>query len=242
MIPARRDRTTRVVNLRKDPYDMYIGRAGRGQNGYFGNPFRLGKQSRGATIERYRDYFLNRLRSDEQFARRVRELKGKTLGCFCRPHSCHGDVIAAYLDTPVRLAVVGSRTFNDYSLMREVLGRFEIAEVISGGARGADALALDSAGTALRHGSQSDPRASLGPPCQGYAHKRGLSVRVFPADWDRHGRSAGFLRNRRIVAAADEVVAFWDGRSKGTRHAVELARTSGKVVYVHGPTTWSEPS
>ena len=205
-------RRTRVVNLRKDKYDVYIGRAGRGQDGYFGNPFPLGKQPRGATIERYREYFLNRLRTDEQFARRIRELKGKTLGCFCKPHPCHGDVIAQYLDAPVRLAVVGSRTFNDYALMCEVLGRFEIIEVISGGARGADALA------------------------ERYAHERGLPIRVFPADWDTHGKSAGFLRNREIMAAADEVVAFWDGRSSGTQHAIELARTSGKVVYIHGPT------
>jgi len=80
------DRRTWVVNLRKDRYDVYVGRAGRGEDGYFGNPFPLGEQSRGATIERYRGYFLNRLRTDEQFARRVRALKGKTLGCFCKPH------------------------------------------------------------------------------------------------------------------------------------------------------------
>jgi len=164
-------RRTRVVNLRKDRYDVYIGRAGRGQDGYFGNPFPLGEQPRGATIERYRGYFLNRLRTDEQFARRVRALKGKTLGCFCKPHPCHGDVIAEYLDTPVRLAVVGSRTFNDYAFMCGVLGRFEIREIVSGGARGADALA------------------------ERYARGRGLPVRVFPADWDTHGNSAGFLRN-----------------------------------------------
>ena len=112
----------------------------------------------------------------------------------------------------MRLAVVGSRTFNDYALMCAVLDRFEIIEIISGGARGADALA------------------------ERYAHERRLPITVFPADWDAHGKSAGFLRNREIVAAADEVVACWDGRSRGTRHAIELARTSGKVVYVHGPT------
>ena len=196
----------------------------------------LEQRSRGATIERYRGYFLDRLRTHEQFARRVRELKGKTLGCFCKPHPCHGDVIADYLDTPVRLAVVGSRTFRDYALMCEVLGRFEITEVVSGGARGADALALDSAGAALRHGSQSDPRASLGPPCRGYAHERGLPIKVFPADWGTHGESAGFVRNHAIVAAADEVVAFWDCRSRGTQHAIELTRRSGKVVSVHEPT------
>ena len=205
------DGKTRVVNLRQEGYDVYIGRAGRGQDGYFGNPFPLGRQGRGATIERYRGYFLNRLRTDERFARRVRELKGQTLGCFCKPHPCHGDVIAEYLDKPVRLAVVGSRTFRDYAFLRNVLGQFRIAEIISGGARGADSLA------------------------ERYAHERGLPIRVFPADWDTHGKAAGFLRNRTIVAAADEVAAFWDGRSRGTEHTIGLARTSGKVVCVHWP-------
>jgi len=205
-------RRTRVVNLRKDKYDVYIGRAGRGQDGYFGNPFPLGSQPRGATIEKYRGYFLDRLRTDERFARRVRALKGKTLGCFCKPHPCHGDVIAEYLDKPVRLAVVGSRTFNDYALMRDVLGQFQITEIVSGGARGADALA------------------------ERYANERGLPIKVFPAEWHRHGRSAGMIRNRTIVATADEVAAFWDGCSEGTRHAIGLARTGGKVVYIHGPT------
>ena len=216
------DGKTRVVNLRQEDYDVYIGRAGRGQDGYFGNPFPLGRQSRGATIERYRGYFLNRLRTDERFARRVRELKGHTLGCFCKPHPCHGDVIAEYLDKPVRLAVVGSRTFRDYAFMRDVLGQFQITEIVSGGARGADSLA------------------------ERYAHERGLPIRVFPAEWDRHGRlfpaewnrhgkAAGMIRNREIVAAADEVVAFWDGRSRGTQQAIEFARACGKVVYIHRP-------
>jgi len=91
--------TTKVVNLRVSDYDVYIGRAGRGQDGYFGNPFPLQNgESRGATIERYRKYFYNRLKTDPEFFRRVHELKGKTLGCFCKPHACHGDVIAEYLN------------------------------------------------------------------------------------------------------------------------------------------------
>ncbi|GHV00874.1 hypothetical protein FACS1894159_07630 [Bacteroidia bacterium] len=78
---------------------MYIGRAGRGQDGYFGNPFRLeAGEPRGATIDRYRIWLYERLASDTEFKRRVQELRGKTLGCFCKPDPCHGDVIAEYLD------------------------------------------------------------------------------------------------------------------------------------------------
>ena len=91
---------TNAVNIRySDYYDVYIGRAGKGQDGYFGNPFRLrASDGRGATIERYRKYFHDRLETDPEFKRRIHELKGKTLGCFCKPYACHGDVIAEYLN------------------------------------------------------------------------------------------------------------------------------------------------
>ena len=90
---------TRAVNLRLEPYDVYIGRAGGRRDGYFGNPFKIGLDgNRFQVIEKYRVYFLGRLSSDATFRKRVRELKGKTLGCFCKPDICHGDVIVAYLD------------------------------------------------------------------------------------------------------------------------------------------------
>ncbi|GHT54460.1 hypothetical protein FACS189451_09680 [Bacteroidia bacterium] len=90
---------TKVVNIRTSGYDVYVGRAGKGQDGYFGNPFRLrADEERGATIERYKKYFYERLETDPEFRRQIHELKGKTLGCFCKPYPCHGDVIAEYLD------------------------------------------------------------------------------------------------------------------------------------------------
>lgn len=91
---------TRVVNIRQEDYDVYIGRAGRGMDGYFGNPFRIEiGMARGNTLEKYRDYFYNRLRTDTEFNKRINELQGKTLGCFCKPFPCHGDIIKEYLDT-----------------------------------------------------------------------------------------------------------------------------------------------
>ncbi len=91
---------TRVVNLKQESYDVYIGRAGKSQSGYFGNPFKLSKgEPRGATIEKYRVYFYNRIKTDPEFKKRVLELKGKVLGCFCKPYPCHGDVIAEYLNS-----------------------------------------------------------------------------------------------------------------------------------------------
>ncbi len=92
---------TTVIHIRDSkPGDIYIGRPGKGESGYFGNPFPLKwGDSRGSTIERYRAYFLKRIENDKEFRRRVLELKGKRLYCFCKPHPCHGDVIAEWLNS-----------------------------------------------------------------------------------------------------------------------------------------------
>ncbi len=90
---------TVVVNIHKEPFDVYIGRRGRGQDGYFGNPFRIGPGiSREDAVERFERYFTDRIERDSEFKRRVLELRGKTLGCFCKPTACHGDVIADWLN------------------------------------------------------------------------------------------------------------------------------------------------
>jgi Domain of unknown function (DUF4326) len=91
--------TTRVVNLRDGvPYDVYIGRVGQGQiDGYFGNPF--SKASRHANVVRFKDYFYERIERDPEYKARVLALKGKTLGCFCKPLQCHGDIIAAWVNS-----------------------------------------------------------------------------------------------------------------------------------------------
>jgi hypothetical protein len=90
---------TKVVNIKHSRYDIYCGRAGKGQDGYFGNPFRVGIDgTRDECIIKYRNYFGRRMLMDNQFAKRIHELKDKTLGCFCKPKPCHVDVIAEYLD------------------------------------------------------------------------------------------------------------------------------------------------
>lgn len=89
---------TRVVNLRRSEFDVYIGRAGHGQDGYFGNPFPVSKYGLDA-LPRFRHYFATRLEVDPEFRRRVLALRGKKLGCFCKPRPCHGDVIAEWIDS-----------------------------------------------------------------------------------------------------------------------------------------------
>lgn len=92
---------TTVIHIRDSrPDDIYIGRAGHNKDGYFGNPFPLKKgDPRGSTISKYKAYFLERINSDSTFRERVLALKDKRLVCFCKPHPCHGDVIAEWVDS-----------------------------------------------------------------------------------------------------------------------------------------------
>jgi hypothetical protein len=90
---------TEVVNIRDNmPFDVYIGRAGHGYDGYFGNEFGGDGVPRTEAIAKYRQAFKARIRVDAQFREAVHALRGKRLGCFCKPLPCHGDVIVDYLD------------------------------------------------------------------------------------------------------------------------------------------------
>ena len=96
---------TKVVNLYKDKYDIYIGRAGKGREGYFGNPIAKVVCPKCKIIHKNKDslpcfeeYLYWKLNSDSEFKSRFLELEGKTLGCFCKPKDCHGDVIIKVLN------------------------------------------------------------------------------------------------------------------------------------------------
>ncbi len=82
---------TTVVNIKKtDEFDVYIGRGS-----IWGNPFRIGRDgTRENVIKKYKSYILNR----EDLMNQLHKLKGKTLGCFCSPFHCHGDVLADLAD------------------------------------------------------------------------------------------------------------------------------------------------
>lgn len=89
---------TRVVHYRKEKYDVYIGRPGK-----WGNPFTHLKTktqaefqvaTRQESIDKYREYLL----SNKELMAELCTLKGKTLGCWCKPKSCHGDVIVDVIE------------------------------------------------------------------------------------------------------------------------------------------------
>jgi hypothetical protein len=112
----------------------------------------------------------------------------------------------------MKLAVVGSRDFKDEYLFKywleKYLFRFDNLEIVSGGAKGADTMA------------------------ENFAAYHGLKLKVFPALWSVHGKSAGFKRNADIWDYADMGIAFWDGESKGTKHSLELASERMKYLQV----------
>jgi hypothetical protein len=76
-----------VVHCKKDQYDVYIGRPS-----IWGNPFKIGRDGkRGECIELYKGWIAKK---SELQAKAKKELKGKILGCWCKPRACHGDVLA----------------------------------------------------------------------------------------------------------------------------------------------------
>lgn len=94
---------TKVVNLTKEPCDVKICRKnGKIESppneGCFGNPFTVKEYGREGCIERYKKYFECRIKNDSDFREAILSLKGKVLGCFCKPLDCHGDIIKEWLD------------------------------------------------------------------------------------------------------------------------------------------------
>lgn len=113
------------------------------------------------------------------------------------------------------IIVCGSRDFDDYNLLESVLTdelkKCPNPQIISGGAKGADRLAIL------------------------YAHRTRTPLHIFFADWEAYGKAAGFIRNTEMLDFAvdeglPEVIAFWDGRSKGTAHMIKIAKKKNVPV------------
>lgn len=112
----------------------------------------------------------------------------------------------------MRCIIAGSRDFVDYEVAKAHLDRLfsrrSPYQIVSGGARGADALG------------------------ERYAKEHDILLRVYPADWELHGKAAGLIRNREMAMNAEALVAFWDGESPGTRHMIDTAKKMGLRVRV----------
>ena len=114
-----------------------------------------------------------------------------------------------------RVIVAGGRDFQNYEVLEQSLdhvlskkSKTHTIVIVSGEANGADSLGED------------------------YAEKRNFEIDSHPADWDTHGKKAGFLRNAQMADHADACVVFWDGVSKGSKHMINLATKKGLLLRV----------
>lgn len=110
----------------------------------------------------------------------------------------------------MRVIVAGSREIVDFSIIESAIIKsgFAITEIISGTARGVDKLG------------------------ELYGEKNNIRVTRFPADWNRYGKSAGYIRNEEMAKNADALIAIWDGKSRGTKNMIDIATKKELKVFV----------
>jgi hypothetical protein len=118
----------------------------------------------------------------------------------------------------MKLAICGSRSFTNYAFFKKtILKRFNVKEInliVSGGAVGPDKFA------------------------ERFAKEHNIPTLIHKPDWKKHGKKAGMIRNEFIVRDADAVICFWDGESRGSKNAIEWAKTLEKdltVIIVKAP-------
>lgn len=124
-------------------------------------------------------------------------------------------------ETTVKVIIAGTKTFDNYKLLEEKCDYYlenlltfdRQIEVVSGMALGADTL-----------GEQ-------------YAKKRGFKLTQIKPEWDKHGKAAGPIRNAEMGDYADCAVIFWDGKSKGTKHMIEVCKNKALKYRVINYTT-----
>lgn len=116
--------------------------------------------------------------------------------------------------TEWKIIIAGSRTFTNQGLLLDkvahrLLNKIQAnITVVSGGAQGAD-----------KEGEK-------------LAIARGWSILKMPAEWDRYGKSAGYRRNEEMAVVADELIAFWDGNSRGTKHMIDIMMRARKPTHI----------
>jgi hypothetical protein len=121
----------------------------------------------------------------------------------------------------MRVIIAGGRDFNKYGLLKRkcnnILQNREDIEIVSGKQK-----TVDKDGN--EYGADF-----LG---EKYAKEKGYKVTPFPADWKNNGKAAGFMRNEQMAEYADCLIAFWDGKSRGTADMIERAKSHGLKIRV----------
>lgn len=114
----------------------------------------------------------------------------------------------------MKVIIAGSRSIQDIHTIDHACHMVDwlFDEVVSGAAVGVDKLGEE------------------------WANQMGIPVKQFFAEWDKHGKAAGVIRNNDMAHYADALIAIWDGKSKGTLHMINSMVTLKKPVYVYCPT------
>lgn len=110
----------------------------------------------------------------------------------------------------MKTIIAGSRSITDYDALLRAIGQagWKITEVLSGGTTGVDRMG------------------------ERWAKENGVPVRMFPADWIKYGKSAGPIRNMQMAEQADALIVLWDGKSKGAKSMIRIAREVGLPILV----------
>ncbi len=115
----------------------------------------------------------------------------------------------------MKIIIAGGREFTQYEILKKVCDHMlskvqdlSTITIVSGGARGVDKMG------------------------ERYAQERGIPCVIFKADWDNLGKSAGYKRNQEMADYASHLIAFWDGKSRGTKHMIDIAKRDKLISHV----------
>lgn len=113
----------------------------------------------------------------------------------------------------LKVGIVGSRYYNNYREFKdkilEIYKPESIGEIVSGGCRGTDMMA------------------------ERFGREFGIKIKIFEANWDKYGKSAGPKRNKEIVSYSDFIIAFLAKNSEGTKNTIEACIKTGKKIQSH---------
>lgn len=112
-----------------------------------------------------------------------------------------------------KVIIAGGRDFNNYQKLKDFCSKIlkdkTDIEIVSGKAKGADSLG------------------------EKFAKKNNYPIAEFPADWNKFGKKAGFIRNKDMAEYADALIAFWNKESSGTKHIINIAKQNNLKIRIY---------
>lgn len=114
----------------------------------------------------------------------------------------------------MKTIIAGSRDivqmkYVEAAILNASLTGFDISEIVSGTARGVDRLG------------------------ENYGKRNNIPIKRFPADWNKYGKKAGYIRNEVMALYADALISVWDGKSSGSKDMIERAEKHGLKLFVY---------